>query len=160
MLRQVRQLTLIALALAGCKKDEAPAPVAPPAAKNSGAMETDTYALAITSAGAWKAGAEGAATIRVTAKPPLHVNPEYPVSFKPEGSEGVSFGKDKLPLTASTKMPCASKAEDTCTAEFPLIATAEKAGAAKLAGTLSFSVCSDDKCLIEKVPVTLAVTAE
>ena len=161
MLRQVRELSLVALVVAGCaKKEEAPAPAPAPKAAAASPMENETYVVAIQSAGAWKAGAEGSATIRVTAKPPLHVNPEYPVSFKPEGSEAVAFAKEKLPLTASSKTPCAAKAEDTCSAEFPVAATPEKAGAGKLAGVLAFSVCSEDKCLIEKVPVTLAINAE
>ena len=88
------------------------------------------------------------------------MNPEYPVAFKPEGAEAVKFAGDRVPLTAAAKTPCADKAEDTCSAEYPLALTPAKAGPAKLAGVLSFSVCSADKCLIEKVPLSLAVNVE
>lgn len=162
-----RLLLVSLLSLAGCAKETPPPPspkpaeAAKPAAEVKPApMESETYALAISPAGAWRAGAEGSAKITVTAKPPLHVNPEYPVAFKPDGAEAVKFAGDRVPLTATAKTPCADKAEDTCAAEFPLAVTPERAGAAKVAGVLSFSVCSADKCLIEKVPMTLAVTVE
>jgi hypothetical protein len=162
MRRQVLELSLLALALAACTKDPAPAAAAPVADKAKGAMPdvAQTYELALASPDAWAAGKESTAAITVTAKSGFHVNPEYPVSFKPEGSESVKFSGERVALTAGTKTPCAEKAEDACKVEFPLPATPEKAGPAKLAGVLAFSVCSADKCLIEKVPVTLAISVD
>jgi hypothetical protein len=155
------------LALASCTKETPPPPApkpaepARPAAEVKPApLESETYALAIAPDGAWKAGVEGRAKVTVTAKPPLHVNPEYPVAFKPDGAEAVKFAGDRVPLAAAARTPCPDKAEDTCAAEFLLAVTPGQAGAAKVAGVLSFSVCSADRCLIEKVPMTLAVTVE
>lgn len=159
MLRQVRQVSLLALLLAGCTKESAPAtpPAAPPPEKKT---EEKNYELSMTSP-ALKAGQESsAATITVTAISGFHVNPDYPVSFRPEGSEAVKFSGERVALTPGTKTPCAAKAEDACKVEFPLPLTPEKAGAAKVAGIVAFSVCSEDKCLIEKVPLSLALKVE
>ena len=156
MLRQVRQVSLLALLLAACTKEATPPP-APPAEKKT---EEKNYELSMTSP-ALKAGQESsAATITVTAISGFHVNPEYPVSFRPEGSEAVKFSGERVALTAATKTPCAAKAEDSCKVEFPLPLTPEKAGAGKVAGIVAFSVCSEDKCLIEKVPLSLALKVE
>lgn len=148
LLCQVRLLSLLALALAACTK-EAATPSSP-----------HTFELAFSGAGPFFAGKQAVVAITLTAKAGFHVNPEYPVSFKPEGFEAVKFAGDRVPLTAGSKTPCAEKAEDACQVEFPLPLTPEKAGAAKIAGVLGFSVCSADKCLIEKEPLTLAIKVE
>ena len=155
MLRQIRQLSLLALALAACTKDPAPTPQKKPVAE-----EGPAYELSLAASGPWAAGKDSNATVTVTAKPGFHVNPEYPVTFKPEGFEAVKFAGERVALTPGTKTPCADKAEDACKVEFPLAVTPEKAGPAKVAGIVAFSVCSADKCLIEKVPVTLAIAVE
>lgn len=157
MRRQIRQLSLLALALAACTKD--PAPASKPE-KKPVAQEGPAYELNIAASGPWAAGKESNAAVTVTAKPGFHVNPEYPVTFKPEGFEAVKFASERVALTPGTKTPCADKAEDACKVEFPLPVTPEKAGPAKVAGIVAFSVCSADKCLIEKVPVTLAIAVE
>ncbi|MDP2269926.1 MAG: hypothetical protein Q8N23_18080 [Archangium sp.] len=155
MLRQIRQLSLVALALAACTKDPAPAPKA-----EKKADDAPAYELNLAASGPWAAGQASNAAVTVTAKPGFHVNPEYPVTFKPEGSEAVKFEGERVALTPGTRTPCADKAEDACKVEFPLPVTPEKPGPAKVAGIVAFSVCSADKCLIEKVPVTLAISVQ
>lgn len=166
MLRQVRQLSLAALVLAGCTKESAPAAPPPAAApapvveKKPAPTEEKNYEVSLSSP-ALKAGQESSASvITVTATNGFHVNPEYPVSFRPEGSEAVKFSGERVALTAGTKTPCAAKAEDACKVEFPLPLTPETAGPAKVAGVVAFSVCSEDKCLIEKVPLSLAIKVD
>jgi hypothetical protein len=162
MLRQVRQLSLLALVLASCtkEKESSPPPAAPAAEKKAEPKEAKNYEVSMSSP-ALKAGQEStAAVITVTATSGFHVNPEYPVSFRPEGSEAVKFSGERVALTAGTKTPCAAKAEDACKVEFPLPLTPEKAGEGKVAGVVAFSVCSEDKCLIEKVPLALAIKVE
>ena len=71
MLRQVRQVSLLALVLAACTKEATPPP-APPAEKKT---EEKNYELSMTPP-ALKAGLESsAATITVTAISGFHVNP-------------------------------------------------------------------------------------
>jgi hypothetical protein len=163
MLRQVRELILIPLlVLAACTKEAAPAPAPAPAptAEKKAAPAADNYALSIEARAPYTAGKEALAAITVSAKNGFHVNPDYPVAFKPEGFEAVKFAEERVRLQPGQKTPCAEKAEDACTVEFPLALTPEKAGPAKVAGVLAFSVCSADKCLIEKVPLSLALTVE
>lgn len=139
--------------LAGCTKEASPSstPTSKPAAaaaEGAPRVETAEYAVALT------ARANGG-RITITAKPPLHVNPDYPASFKPEPG-GPKFGADKLMLTQEDKKPCAAKAEDTCEATAPL--TWEGTAGVRVAGTLQFSVCEPDKCLIEKVQLATTAT--
>lgn len=144
MLRQILALTLFTVL--SCTK--APA------------VSGEPYEVKFTSPSPFVAGKESAAVVLVKAGPGLHVNAEYPVAFKPEGSEAVKFAQERMPLTPGTKTPCADNAEDACAVEFALPLTPEKAGPAKVAGVLAFSVCSAEKCLIEKVPLTLAIKVD
>ncbi|MFT3712268.1 MAG: hypothetical protein QM817_31875 [Archangium sp.] len=156
MRRQILELSLVlGVVLVGCKKDE-PAAVPPPADTVSAAA--NPFSLSIAAKGAVAAGQGGSALINVAAKDGFHVNPDYPVAFKVTPSSTVKFSGDRVPLTASKKTPCAEKAEDSCAAEFELPFTAQEAGAAKLDGIIAFSVCSAEKCLIQKEPLTLALT--
>jgi hypothetical protein len=68
----------------------------------------------------------------------FHVNDEYPVSFTPEDGGRVAL-KDQL-----KKTPCEDDAQFSCAAAVPLPNTS---------GTLAFSVCSKENCLIEKVAI-------
>lgn len=127
------------------------APAHPPApSANTARVETDEYVVAL-SAGP----TEGSITI--TAKAPLHVNPEYPTAFRPEPGP-VTFESAKVPLTQESKRPCADKAEDTCESTSSLRYTGATPGAT-VSGTVLFSVCEAERCLIEKAKVTAAVTA-
>ncbi len=54
------------------------------------------------------------------------------------------------------KKPCAAKAEDTCESTSAL-AYSNGAPGQRVAGTVQFSVCEPEKCLIEKVKVASAI---
>lgn len=153
MLRQVRQLILVPLVFVACTKE--PAKTAP-----AETPEADNYAVSLAAHAPYASGKEATASVTVSSKNGFHVNPDYPVAFKVVGSQGVKFAEEHVRLTAATKTPCATKAEDNCSVEFPLPLTPEAAGPAKVAGVLAFSVCSADKCLIEKVPVSLAIAVD
>lgn len=161
MHRQIRQLSLLVLALTACTKDK---PTAPPAEMKAPAAEVksadaENYSVKLSPKDAYSAGQPGSAAVTIASKNGFHVNPEYPVAFKPEGSQGVTFADERVRLENGTRTPCEANAEDACKVEFALPVTPEKAGTATVAGVLAFSVCSADKCLIEKVPLTLAFVA-
>lgn len=104
--------------------------------------------------------AESMAAVKIEAREGFHVNPDYPVAFKPTAASGaVKFSQDRIPLSDGAKTPCAEKAEDACAMEFDLSFTPE-AGASSVQGVVAFSVCSAEKCLIEKVPLTLALSVK
>jgi hypothetical protein len=101
---------------------------------------------------AYEAGKPADATITIDAKAPFHVNDKYPYKFKLKETAGVKYpnpvvGKD------------AAKVEKM-RVTMPIAFTPEAAGKHTLAGVLSFSVCTDDKCLIEKRDLTLDVQAK
>lgn len=166
MTRSNAVLAVVLLALGGCKKDEGPsatppkAPAPTPAAAPAGpSADAPEYAVTL-SAPALKAGAEAQATFAIAAKGSFHVNPDYPMAFTPDGAQNVKFAAEKVKLAFGEKTPCAAKAEDACAVTVPLAVTAEQAGPGKVAGTLAFSVCDPERCLIQKVPLALAVTAQ
>lgn len=140
MLRQIRQLTFAALVAAGCTK-ETPARAAAP----------KPFVVTLT------AKQPGVASAVVVAKEGYHVNPDYPVAFKPAPESTVTFASERLALGTGTRTPCAAPHEaDACQAAFDVPFTAAP-GAQTVQGTLAFSVCSADTCLIEKMPLTLAL---
>ena len=165
-------LSLAAIALAtasGCDeqsasakeptKDEQQTPVQaeqkPAAAaelKGKSAYDEQAFQLSITAPDNIKAGTPTVAEIVLEAKAGFKVNAEYPLKFKFADSPGIKAAK-------ATVRKDDAKMEKT-RATVPLKVTVEKAGAATLAGKLSFSVCTDDRCLIEKRELALPLTAK
>jgi len=169
-----RHLALVAtlaasLLLGGCKEKEKaeaaaaqPAPASSPvpkaapseaaaneaAANGSARVETPEYVVALAAG-----STEG--TVTITAKPPLHLNADYPTAFKPDPGT-VKFDAAKVPLGQETKKPCAAKADDFCESSSAL-KYAEASSGAKVSGTVLFSVCEPERCLIEKAQVAAAV---
>ncbi len=92
-----------------------------------------------------------AAVVHLAARAGFHVNLEYPITFRP--APGAAGGAAKLALSPATKAPCKESPKDACaiTLELPL-----PAGDAPVEGTLAFSVCTAERCLIEKVALSSA----
>ncbi len=130
------------------------APTSPPS--DRGGEQTWTVSLETPAA---RAGQTSHAVARITALAGYHVNLEYPLSFRPSPEATVEFQGARIALTPASRAPCPGGGKDTCsiTAEIPF--TAPRAGEARLAGTLAFSVCTADRCLIEKVTLSSAVSA-
>jgi hypothetical protein len=171
---QTALLALVALsALPACNKETPPAaeqPKAPdaevrsepspapaeaakgapaPAAAGQSRISESQFDVALTSSGAYLAGKEGTVEIVLDAKAPFHVNDQYPIKFKVKEGAGVKFaapvvGKDKAKLEAMR-------------ATLPVAFTPESAGQHTVAGQLSFSVCTDENCLMEKRDLSLVV---
>jgi hypothetical protein len=151
-------LPLVVL-ICACTKDPAPPPVPPAEQKPATEKkpDTDQYNVALVARGPYAAGQAASAIFTVAAKPGYHVNPEYPMVFKPQGHSGVQFAEERLKLTWGQKTPCAEKPEDACAVEVPIALTPEKAGPAVVAGLVAFSVCNPQHCLIEKLPLSLSI---
>jgi hypothetical protein len=157
---------LLALgAWAGCSKETKPnaepAPVvsspAPAAASvqvvearataASHQIDEPNFELTIKPAGAIAAGQPSRAEIVLLAKEPFHVNQSYPYKFKPKQAEGLKTDK---PVFSSEAVKLEEK-RAVMTVGF----TPQGGGKKTLAGQFSFSVCTDDKCLIEKRDLAL-----
>lgn len=149
--------------LAGCSKAgsdlaERGAAPAPPAATTqppgsplpaASAISDAHFDVALKPAGVYKAGEPGKVELVLQAKAPYHCNPEYPYKLMLEESPGVSY-PSKVVARDAVKL---EHMQATMTIPF----TPASAGKKKVAGRYSFSVCSEDKCLIEKRDVTLDV---
>jgi hypothetical protein len=99
-----------------------------------------------------KAGQPGAVEIVLTAKAPYHVNDKYPIKLKLKETPGVKYdnltiGKDAVKL-------------EPMKAVMPVSFTPDGAGKRTVAGQFAFSVCTEDKCLMEKRDLVLDVNVE
>jgi hypothetical protein len=101
---------------------------------------------------ALKAGQTGVVEVVLLAKAPFHVNDKYPIKLKLKETPGIKYaslviGKDGAKV-------------EQMKAVVPVSFTPDAAGKRSVAGQLSFSVCTDDKCLMEKRDLALDVTVE
>ena len=135
---------------------QAAAPQAPPAAAEPAAgsarVDEANFTINITPSGSYAAGKAGEAQIVLDAKPPFHVNEKYPYKFKLKDAPGLTFanavvGKDNVKL-------------ETQRATMSVPFTVKDAGKHTLAGQFSFSVCTEDKCLMEKRDLALSLEAK
>ena len=95
-------------------------------------------------------GKEGTVEIVLDAKAPFHVNDQYPIKFKVK--EGAGREVCRRPWSARTR-----RSSKQCEATMPVAFVPESAGQHTVAGQLSFSVCTDENCLMEKRDLSLVV---
>lgn len=101
--------------------------------------------------GSYNVGQQGNVTAVLTAKDPYKCNEKYPYKFKLNAPpDGVSY-----PSETVRSMSVSAKRS---TMSIPF--TAAKAGKHTISGTLSFSVCTADKCLVEKRPLAVTVNVK
>lgn len=140
------------LLLGGCSKvseaaasEAQPQPASPSAAtaQATNAVDKPNFSVRLSFDGACKKGETCTALVTVDAKGGFHINDKYPYRFNvAEAPQGVSYPK---PVVRGDDV---TFTETKAVLRVPFVA--ENAGEAKVGGTLSFSVCSDEKCLIEK----------
>lgn len=158
----------VAFAVSGCTKSEAASSreAAPerPAAASSASAATDAFGVELKATGPYKAGAEGAIELTLRAKGGYHLNDQYPFRFKvaEPPAESVSYPKAVL-QRADFSFAEENKGNpqnpehkpDTAKVQIPFLTS--KSGRATVAGTFLLSVCSDANCIMDKVPLELAV---
>jgi len=132
----------------------AAAPVDSAAAATGAAKFTDTgFDLSLEAPKAsLKVGQAGTVEVVLAAKAPFHVNDKYPIKLKLKETPGVKYdnlviGKDSVKL-------------EPMKAVMPVSFTLAAAGKHTVAGQFAFSVCTEDKCLMEKRDLLLDVVAE
>ncbi len=125
---------------------DTPAHQAAPAAS---AFNEPNYDVSVRPTGPYKAGQPGAVEIVLQAKPPFHCNDKYPYKLKLDDAPGVTF-PDKLVGKDAVKV---EHMQATMTVPF----TPATAGKKTIAGRYLFSVCSADKCLVDKRDVKLDI---
>lgn len=122
---------------------------APAAATARGAAAgNDTYTTWLETVGSYTAGQPGQVKLVLEAKAPYHCNEEYPYKF----TFGAPVGGVSYPTAVVKDMKVAAMSAQMT---MPIQAAAK--GAATVQGTFNFSVCSKDKCLIEKANLSLPI---
>lgn len=138
---------------------EAPAQAQPAAtkvaaeAKSAGqaAYLEDAFKLTLEAPTEVKAGAPASLKIVLVAQNGYKVNEEYPTKFKFTPSPGVKSAKDTV-RADDAKV-------DKKSIEMPAVVTVAKPGKATVSGRLSFSVCTEERCLIEKRDLKITLNA-
>jgi hypothetical protein len=163
--------------LAGCSKETPPAAEEPRSASNAAAPQAPEAGNAAAAApesaapagsakfsdaafelsidapkASLKAGQPGTVEVVLAAKAPFHVNDKYPIKLKLKETPGVKYqnlviGKDAVKLEAMK-------------AVMPVSFTPDAAGKRTVAGQFAFSVCTEDKCLMEKRDLVLDVNVD
>ena len=110
---------------------------------------TDKFELVLKPNGSYAKGQQGKVEIVLDAKPPFHVNKEYPYKFKAKEGPGVKYPK---PVVGKD----AAKLEEQ-RVTLPVEFVPESAGKHEVTGQFAFSVCTPENCLIEKRDLALVV---
>jgi hypothetical protein len=113
--------------------------------------ETETYVAEMKVVAACKAGAECTVEVTLVPKGAYHTNEKYPYKWKAPDPvpEGISYPKPLLQR--------ADGSFEEKRASFKVPFTAAKPGKVTVSGTLSMSVCSEANCIMDKVPLEVAV---
>ncbi len=158
-----------ALALLGCSRSPAeaarapapsalPSPAPGPAAPVGSRVEKEAFRVALEPPAGAKAGEAATARIVVTARGSYHVNRDYPMAFRPDAASTARFPGERVALGEGADWTaCAAIPGEGCRVSAPFGFTAAVPGATRLSGTVAFSVCNPDRCLIEKVPLAATV---
>jgi hypothetical protein len=104
---------------------------------------SDSFSLSISAPSPVRAGQSANAAIVLAARAPYHCNPKYPYKFAVDGGSTIK-GMSVSEKSASMAVPF----------------TPSQKGRTTVSGTLSFSVCTADKCLIEKRKLSVSVDAD
>jgi len=108
------------------------------------------FAIAAVPQPPFAVGGQGRTEVSLEGRNGYHVNQEYPIELRVQAPPGVELAK------ASFARADASVFEEA-RAVFPVVFTPREAGRKEFTGELSFSVCNEQNCLMERRPVTFAV---
>lgn len=121
------------------------------ASEGKAKFEEEAFALELRGPLEAPAGQPVALAVVLSARGIFKVNEEYPIKFKFSQTEGVS--------PAAPVVRREDGSVDKKHAELPLTVSLEGKGKRDVAGQLSFSVCTEDRCLIEKRDLKVTITA-
>lgn len=83
-----------------------------------------------------------------------HLNDDYPLHFTPSPSPSTKWQRTRVDKQDGIVLvPCKKDPAHACGATVSLGYSATRS--VRLAGTLAFSLCDEDRCLIEKVELSL-----
>jgi hypothetical protein len=144
---------LAAALAAGPAGGSDPSPASPPPGPGTplpARAEAEAWAVALELPATLPAGGTATARVRLVARAGHHVNLEYPAAFRPDGGSTVSFAGARVALGGGERRACEGRPAETCEVAWELPFT-PRAAPARISGTALFSVCTADRCLIERV---------
>jgi hypothetical protein len=160
---QVALLLCGALGLAafGCKQspasEEAPGQVTQAASASAegarASFDEGPFVLQLVSKGSYQKGKEGEVEIHLKAKSGFKCNDKYPYKFKAKASPELAFASDVVRKDA---VRFDGKHEATMPVKF----TPKAAGKQTVAGRFSFSLCTEEQCLVERRELALAIDVQ
>jgi len=109
--------------------------------------EGEGYRVSIAAVGEYRVGSAGSVLITLDSVKPYKCNAEYPYRFKVEVSGAATFPQ---PVVTAAK-----KSHERTSLEVPFTATAP--GALRISGELAFSVCTAEKCVVQKTQLSVVV---
>ena len=128
------------------KADTPTAKAAPGQMIQGAAISEEPFSIWLQATSPVPAGSAATVEAVLVAKPPYHCNADYPHKFKLAAAPaGISYPETTVKGAKVT-------AERSV---LPIAVQAQSAGKAKVSGTLSFSVCNDERCLVEKRDLSL-----
>ncbi len=133
--------------------DAPSAPAAQPANTAGGTdhVSDDGFELKISTSEV-SAGSEGTALVELSSKAPYKCNADYPYRFKVSASEGLELA------SLDIKRDQATVEHDRVVLKIPF--KAQQPGAHTLSGQFQFSICTSDRCRIEKRELSLQIDAK
>ena len=115
-------------------------------------FDESAFSLTIDPQGTYAVGKAASVAIHLTAKGPHHVNQEYPHKLKLKASDGVTY-----PHTVISRDAMKISQEH---ADFTVALTPSRTGKVTVGGDFAFSLCTADRCLIEKRALSLDVQVQ
>ena len=157
---KVLALSIGVLLLAGCRGEVSAAEssikhtesVGVAATATASSFDEPAFSVSLSKSGTYSAGNSGILMLELQAKAPHHVNQEYPHKFKLKPVDGISFPNPTLARDAMTVQPMA------IVLRVPLKPMHK--GAFKVEGEFAFSLCTADRCLIEKRSLVAEIEAQ
>jgi hypothetical protein len=115
----------------------------------SAQFEEAAFSLRLEPRAPYEAGKPGVVVLQLKAKEPHHINQEYPHKLKVKATDGVAFpqpvlGRDAMRIAAMS-------------AELSVPFTPGKSGTYSIGGDFAFSLCTADRCLMEKRSLAVAI---
>lgn len=131
----------------GDTKPAAPAAPAEQKAKRGSAADEESFSAWLEGDVPLSAGQSTNLRVVLQAKPPYHVNADYPHKITLDPAAGVTY---PAPVAKGMQVTPAQGV-------MPVPVVAGPAGQATVKGKLAFSVCTEERCLIEKRELALDV---
>lgn len=115
-------------------------------------VDEEAFHLELTKQDSYTAGQPASVEVKLQAKAGYHANEEYPYKFKVQPCPGLEYEQDVVRGDA-VKIEGAS-------AVLQVPFKAKDSGPRLFAGTFAFSVCSAERCLVEKRDLALQLQVE